>query len=81
MKTFFTILTSRALQTIASSLALEANLAWWRTNFSIFLSNPISFKLLLSKEVKIVTPTNLILPAFFLAAFNACRPELIWIVK
>ena len=35
----------------------------------------------ISKEVKVVTPTNFILPETFFAAFNASKPELIWIVK
>ena len=36
---------------------------------------------LLSIEVRVVTPTNFILPETFFAAFNASKPELICIVK
>ena len=45
------------------------------------LLKPISFKALLSSEVKIVTPINLVLPEIFLLALRASNPELIWIVK
>ena len=75
------MLTSLALQTIASSFALFASLACWKTICLTFLLNPISFKDLLSRDVSIVTPTNLVLFEAFLAAFKASRPELMWIVK
>ena len=81
LNTFLTIFTSWGLHTIASNFALFANFAWWRTSFFTFLLKPISLRVLLSKEVKIVTPIYLILPETFLEAFKAFKPELIWIVK
>ena len=66
---------------MASNLALLANLAWCRTNFLTFLSYPIFFSDLLSSEVRIVTPTILVLPEIFFTAFKASKPELTCIVK
>ena len=65
LKTFLTICTSCALQTMASNFALLANLAWRWTNFLTSLLKPISFRALLSNELNIVTPTNLVLPDAF----------------
>ena len=80
LNTFFTIFTSIGLHTMASNFALFASLACCRTIFLTSLLYPISFKCLLFREVKIVTPVNFVLPETFLAAFNASRPELICIV-
>ena len=80
LNTFLTISTSWALQTIASSFALDANLAWWYTNFFTFLLNPICLKDKLFREVRTVTPTSFVLPETFLHAFKASSPELICIV-
>ena len=81
LKTFLTILTSFALQTMASNFALLANLAWLNTISFTFFPNPISFNALSSSEVRTVTPTNFVFPETFLAAFRASNPEFIWIVK
>ena len=47
------------------------------SNFFKSLLNPISLNSLLFKDVKTVTPINLILPDFFFAAFKASNPEFI----
>ena len=74
--TFFTIFTSFALHTIASRLALLAIFACLTTIFFMSSLKPISFNDLLFKDVRIVTPTNFVLPQTFFAAFNAFNPEL-----
>ena len=81
LKTFLTIFTSLALHTIASNLALEASLACCKTTFLTSLLKPIPLSALSSKEVRIVTPTNFILPDIFFAALRASKPELTCIVK
>ena len=80
LKTLLTTFISCGLQTIASNFALAANLAWCKTNFLTSRLKPISFKDLLSNEVRIVTPIIFVRPATFFVALIASRPELIWMV-
>ena len=60
---------------------LEGEIEFAKADLRTFLSNPISFKALLSNDVNIVTPTILILPDTFFAALRASKPELMCIVK
>ena len=80
LNTFFTSLTSLGLHTIASKFAFLANIACFNTTLFIFPLYPISLRDLLSKDVRVVTPINLTLPATFLVACNASNPQFMWIV-
>ena len=71
LKTIFKIPTSFGLHTIASKLAFFAKIDCFKTTLFRLLLNPISLRDSLLREVRVVTPISLVLPATFFAAFNA----------